>query len=80
LNQFRGFANIYFLVIAVMQSIPSISPLNPVTAILPLFFVVGISMTREAVEDYFRNKSDLKANSTPTKALRNGQFIEVRAD
>ena len=63
-----------------MQSIPSISPLNPITAILPLFFVVGISMTREGVEDYFRNKSDLRANSTPTKALRNGKFVEVRAD
>ena len=63
-----------------MQSIPYISPLNPLTAILPLFFVVGISMTREGFEDYFRNKSDKKANSTPTKALRNGKFAEIRAD
>jgi len=37
-------------------------------------------MTREAVEDYFRNKADKKANSTPTSALRNGKFEVIRAD
>jgi hypothetical protein len=29
-----------------------VSPLSPVTAIFPLLFVLGISMIREAYEDY----------------------------
>jgi len=37
---------------------PSISPLSPVTAIIPLVFVVGISMFREGVEDFIRHRAD----------------------
>jgi hypothetical protein len=48
----------YFLVIAILQSIPLISPLNPATAILPLIFVLTVSMLREGFEDYGRYKSD----------------------
>ena len=47
LNQFRRYANIYFLVIAIIQSISIISPLNPFSAIAPLVFVLGLSMLRE---------------------------------
>jgi len=79
-QQFKQMANVYFLIMAVLQSIPSISPLSPFTAIVPLVFVVCISMTREGIEDYFRNKADKEANGTPTQVLRDGVFIPVRAD
>jgi hypothetical protein len=58
LQQFKRFANIYFLIIAIIQSISIISPLNPATAIAPLVFVIAVSMIREAVEDFIRYKSD----------------------
>ena len=45
--QFERLANIYFLVIAILQSIPAISPLGPLTAWAPLIVVLGISMLRE---------------------------------
>ena len=45
--QFKRLANIYFLVIAILQSIPIISPLDPLVAWLPLIVVIGISMARE---------------------------------
>jgi hypothetical protein len=61
-NQFRRIANFYFLIIAILQSIPSISPLNPVTAIAPLIFVVGVSMLRDGYEDYKRYKADKETN------------------
>jgi len=64
LLQFKRLANVYFLFIAVLQSIPAISPLNPITAILPLVFVLAVSMLREGVEDYMRYKSD-KGKHTP---------------
>lgn len=70
LTQFRRFANIYFLIIAVLQSIAIISPLSPITAILPLVFVVAVSMIREGVEDYIRYRSDKgKCDCSDTRGL-----------
>lgn len=42
----------------ILQSIPIISPLSPVTAILPFVFVISVSMIREGIEDFYRHKSD----------------------
>lgn len=50
-NQFKRYANIYFLIVAILQSIPAISPLNPLSAIAPLVFVISLSMIREGYED-----------------------------
>ncbi len=58
LNQFKRFANVYFLFIVTLQCIPAVSPLNPVTAVLPFLFVIGISVTREGIEDCMRWKVD----------------------
>lgn len=46
LLQFKRYANIYFLVTAILQSIPQISPLSSATAWAPLIFVVGLSVLR----------------------------------
>jgi phospholipid-translocating ATPase len=35
-------------------SITSLAPVKPVSLIAPLVFVVGISMLKEAVEDWYR--------------------------
>jgi hypothetical protein len=51
-------ANVYFLLIAVLQNISQISPLSPYTAIAPLVFVVSLSMLREAAEEINRYLSD----------------------
>lgn len=45
--QFYRLANVYFLIIAILQSITIISPLGPLTAWGPLIVVLGISMIRE---------------------------------
>jgi phospholipid-translocating ATPase len=62
LSQFRRLANVYFLIIAVMQSIPAISPLTPITAIAPLVCVVFLSMARDGIENYNRYLSDKVVN------------------
>ena len=64
--QFTRVANVYFLIIAVLQSIPEISPLHPLSAIAPLIIVLAIAMLRDGVEDYFRYKSDVEQNSSKT--------------
>jgi len=62
LLQFKRYANIYFLVTAVLQCIPAISPLSAYVAVAPLIFVLAVSMTREGFEDYARHKSDREQN------------------
>lgn len=52
LLQFLRLSNIVFLVNAVLQSIPIISSLSPITAIGPLAFVLAVSLLREGYEDY----------------------------
>lgn len=52
--QFKRVANIYFLLTAIIQSIPNISPISPFTAIAPLILVLIIAMIKEAIEDYVR--------------------------
>ena len=61
--QFKRYANIYFLFVTIIQCIPAISPLNPITAVFPFAFVLCISMLREGVEDYNRHTQDEKENS-----------------
>jgi magnesium-transporting ATPase (P-type) len=72
--QFSRLANVYFLIIAVLQSIPAISPFGPLTAWGPLIFVIGISLIREAIEDYARHRSDSELNSNPCVRFVDGRF------
>ena len=56
--QFARPANIYFLITAILQWIPKISPLSPVTALVPIIFVLSVSLIREAIEDCSRQELD----------------------
>ncbi|KAL6502190.1 hypothetical protein OROHE_024783 [Orobanche hederae] len=73
-EQFRRVANMYFLLAAIL-SITPLSPFNPVSVVAPLVFVVGISMLKEAVEDWQRFLQDRKVNSRKAKVhVGNGLF------
>ena len=63
LFQFKRYANIYFLFIMIIQCVPDISPLNPITGIFPFLFVLSISIIREGIEDISRHKQDEFENS-----------------
>ena len=90
LFQFSRWSNVYFLFTAIIQSIPLISPLASLTAIIPLIFVLGVSMIREALEDlgrYYYDKlsneqevivyRDKKFIKTPSKSLKHGEIILI---
>ncbi|KAH7569588.1 hypothetical protein JRO89_XS06G0199500 [Xanthoceras sorbifolium] len=73
-EQFRRVANLYFLLAAVL-SVTSLAPFPPTSLIAPLVFVVGISMLKEAVEDWQRFLQDLNVNSRTVKThVGNGIF------
>ena len=93
LIQFVRLANIYFLVSAILSSIPIISPYSPVTAIAPIIIVLSVSIIREGFEDLARSKLDKEQNNEPTSAyiddnwenttsgkLRIGEIVEVLQD
>ncbi|KAF9611562.1 hypothetical protein IFM89_033566 [Coptis chinensis] len=76
LEQFRRVANLYFLLAAILSVSASLAPFSPPSVIAPLVFVVGISMLKEAVEDWHRFIQDLKVNSRTVKVhAGNGVFV-----
>ena len=76
LCQFSRLSNVYFLFTAVIQSIPLISPLTSLTAIIPLIFVLGVSMIREAIEDLSRHNYDNINNEEEVIVFRDNKFIK----
>ncbi len=76
LTQFYRYANIYFLVTAILQSIPAISPLNSFSAWAPLIFVLMLSLLREAIEEVSKYKSDVELNSSKCSIYEKGKFVE----
>jgi magnesium-transporting ATPase (P-type) len=77
LIQFARPANIYFLVSAILNCIPQISPISPVTAILPLIIVLAVSLIREAFEDCQRASLDRQQNNEPTLTYRGQKWTET---
>jgi diacylglycerol kinase len=49
--QFLRLANFYFLCTAILQCIPGLSPIHPLTAVGPLVLVLVVAMIKEALED-----------------------------
>ena len=58
LMQFWRAANIYFLIIMIINLIPQLVTVTPWTSITPLLFVLTISIVRELIEDIWWYKSD----------------------
>ena len=79
LYQFIRLANVYFVFMAVLQSISLISPLSPATAIAPLVFVLAVSLIREAVEDLKRRKLDNEQNSNEVETYINGKWMKIQS-
>ena len=79
LFQFYRLANVYFLFIAIIQSIPIISPLVSATSLAPLIFVISVSLVREGIEDYIRHKYDTKLNNQRVKVYKDGVIETVKS-
>ena len=69
-EQFHRFANIFFLFLAIIQAIPSISPLNQIAGFTQLIFMLSITGVKNAYEDILRHRADKKVNDTKTKVYQ----------
>jgi phospholipid-transporting ATPase len=90
-EQFRRLANIYFLIISILQLATDLSPTSKYATAGPLFIIVTISAIKEAVEDVARHKDDHAANHqeaivmdatiekiVPWCDVRCGQILKVK--
>lgn len=50
-EQFRRYSNIFFLLIALLQQIPDVSPTGRYTTLVPLLFILSVSAIKEIIED-----------------------------
>ncbi|KAK9787844.1 hypothetical protein WJX73_000953 [Symbiochloris irregularis] len=78
-EQYRRVANIYFTLVAAIST-TSISPVSPVTTFLPLIIVLGISMVKEAIEDFARYRADKDLNNRGVSVFdhASNSFKDVR--
>ncbi|XP_065186243.1 phospholipid-transporting ATPase IB-like [Sycon ciliatum] len=75
-EQFKRYSNLFFLLIAVIQQIPDVSPTGRYTTIIPLAVILGISAVKELFEDYRRHRADDLVNHSLVKVLRD-TFISL---
>eukprot|EP01125_Pyxidicula_operculata_P017762 TRINITY_DN6263_c0_g1_i1.p1 TRINITY_DN6263_c0_g1~~TRINITY_DN6263_c0_g1_i1.p1 ORF type:complete len:1314 (-),score=299.46 TRINITY_DN6263_c0_g1_i1:221-4162(-) len=73
-EQFRRIMNVFFLVVAIMSSIPEISPYSPYGAIAALLFVLVVQAAKDGYEDYRRHKADDLTNKRIYLVYREGSW------
>lgn len=92
-EQFHRTANIFFLFMAVIATIPATQALNPETAAAPLAAVLLVTLIRDFIEDRKRALSDIQINGkmahvftgngfkdAPWASIQNGDIIRVDSD
>lgn len=77
-EQFRRWANIFFLTIALLQQIPDVSPTGRYTTLVPLIFILSVSALKEIIEDFKRHRADDETNHRKVEVLRGENWMKVR--
>ncbi|XP_038070478.1 probable phospholipid-transporting ATPase IIB [Patiria miniata] len=76
-NQFRLFLNLYFLIMAISQFIPSLRIGYLYTYWAPLAFVIFVTMVREALDDFRRFCRDREVNGQEFMKLTRAGIVKV---
>ena len=63
-EQFRRYANIFFLCIGLLQQIPNVSPTGRFVTIVPFTIILILTAMKEIVEDIKRHRADDKVSYT----------------
>lgn len=61
-EQFHRFANLYFLLVIVLSFIPAVEAYAKEIVWIPLAFVLAVIAVKDALEDYWRYRSDKEVN------------------
>ncbi|GMH31210.1 hypothetical protein Nepgr_033053 [Nepenthes gracilis] len=77
-EQFRRVANFYFLISGILAFTP-LAPYTSTSAIVPLVFVISVSMVKEGIEDWRRMQQDIEVNNRKVKVHHgNGIFQQTQ--
>ncbi|KAH9043367.1 phospholipid-translocating P-type ATPase [Lactarius pseudohatsudake] len=79
LEQFRRIANVFFLIIAILQFFPKFSTVSPGLVLLPLIVVLGMTGVKDAYEDIKRHHADRVVNSNEIRVLEGPGFANHNA-
>lgn len=74
-EQFRKYANLFFLFIAIIQQIKDLSPTNRYGTVIPLTIVLFVSAAKEIAEDLKRHAQDKDVNNRLVLVLSGEVFI-----
>lgn len=66
-EQFHRFANIYFLIIPILNFVPAVEAFGKEVGFIPLLFVLSVTMIKDAFEDLRRYRSDREVNRRVSK-------------
>ncbi|KAF3421427.1 hypothetical protein E2986_05257, partial [Frieseomelitta varia] len=77
-EQFQRLANFYFLCLLVLQMIPAISSLTPITTAIPLIGVLMLTAVKDAYDDFQRHNSDSQVNNRKSQTLRGTSLREEK--
>ncbi|KAI7856242.1 hypothetical protein BDC45DRAFT_63075 [Circinella umbellata] len=76
-EQFRNVANLYFLLLVVLQCIPIFGVVEPAVSALPLMAILLITAIKDGIEDWKRNQSDSRVNNTKVQKLANWKNVNI---
>ncbi|CAO1621076.1 unnamed protein product [Sympodiomycopsis kandeliae] len=74
LEQFRRVANIFFLILVILQFFPKFATINPVLAMLPLLAVLAITAAKDGYEDVKRHQSDRHLNRQLVRVMTSSNW------
>ncbi|XP_032885131.1 probable phospholipid-transporting ATPase VB [Amblyraja radiata] len=69
IEQCKRFANVYFLLLAFLNWIPSIEVFHKEITMLPIIIVMSVTAIKDGVEDFKRYQFDKKINETMTRVF-----------
>lgn len=77
-EQFKFFFNLYFLLVALSQSIPALRIGYLSSYVVPLVFVLSVTMSKEAIDDLLRRHRDREQNNQLYEVLGSSKLVMAK--
>ncbi|CAI9731631.1 phospholipid-transporting ATPase VA-like [Octopus vulgaris] len=72
-EQFHRLANIFFILVVILNWIPQVQAFGKEIAMVPVIFVLGVTAVKDIFEDFRRGLSDRQINQKTCRVLRKSE-------